>query len=330
MGQQDKIATKKMRKKRILLNAIIMASVATLSGCAAVAETFETISAGEVLPSLSKITDSPVSDTPFGGDDDGPLFFAKKIDRFGHWDIYKKDKPLSASMSQMTDMGTTGFAWFPTYNKATDKIAFCMGYDIYTMPATKGKALTQVTSSNNVRDNHPCFNPDGNILVYDRNKSALGTDGKYYYFNKNSELWIKNLQNGENTLLGKGMFPSFSHDGKKIVYAKFESDKSQIWVMNVDGENQSKITDNGSLKYATHPRFSPDDKYLVFTGYDNKDNSDIYIVPVDGGDITRLTISKSSDYLPYWSTDGYIYFVSDRGGKKGDYNIWRFKYSVTR
>lgn len=315
-------------KKRPLIIAAFFAIAVTFLGCGSIKTvTFETISAGEVLPALTKITDSPGSETPFGGDDDGPLFFSLLTDKAGHWDIYKKEKPLSGSMSQMTDMGSSGFAWFPTYNKTTDKIAFCMGYDIYTMPATKGKALTQVTSANNVRDNHPCFNPEGNLIIYDRNKSTLGTDGKYHYYNKNSELWMKNLQNGENTLLGKGMFPSFSRDGKKIVYAKYDNDKSQIWTMDLDGENQSKITDNGKLKYASHPRFSPDDKYIVFTGYDEKDNSDLYIVPVEGGDLTRLTISKSSNYLPYWSTDGYIYFVSDRGGKQGDYSIWRFKYS---
>jgi TolB protein len=316
-----------MNKNTKMFKAAILASVVVVSGCAAVAVTYETISAGEVLPSLTKITESAKSETPFGGDDDGPIFFSYDATKTGHYDIYKKDKPLSGSMSQMTDLGTTGFAWFPTYNKATDKVAFCMGYDIYTMPATKGKALTQITSTNNVRDNHPCFNPDGSLIVYDRNKSSLATDGKYYYFNKNAEIWIKNIKSGENTLLGKGMFPSFSHDGKKIVYTKYEGNKSKIWIMDADGDNQTTITDNSTLGEASHPRFSPNDKWIVFTGYDKDNNSDIYIIPVEGGDYTRLTISKSSDYLPYWSTDGYIYFTSDRGGKKGEYNIWRFKYS---
>ena len=73
-------------------------------------------------------------------------------------------------------------------------------------------------------------------------------------------------------------------------------------------------------------QFVDNDKYIVFSGQDKNDNWDIYIISVNGGDLTRLTICKSYDGDPYWSTDGYIYFTSDRGGKKGDYNIWRFKY----
>ncbi len=53
---------------------------------------------------------------------------------------------------------------------------------------------------------------------------------------------------------------------------------------------------------------------------------DLYVISVDGGNLTRLTVNNSSDTQPYWSTDGYIYFVSDRGEKAKDYNIWRFKY----
>lgn len=53
-------------------------------------------------------------------------------------------------------------------------------------------------------------------------------------------------------------------------------------------------------------------------------NWDIYIVDADGKNLTRLTMNESTDYKPVWSGD-YIYFISDRGNKKGNSNIWRFK-----
>lgn len=96
--------------------------------------------------------------------------------------------------------------------------------------------------------------------------------------------------------------------------------------MDIDGENQTKITDNTMLISAQRPRFSPDGKYIIFDAMDKKANQDLYIISVDGGDLTRLTMNKSNDSQPYWSSDGYIYFVSNRGGKLGDLNIWRFKY----
>lgn len=56
-----------------------------------------------------------------------------------------------------------------------------------------------------------------------------------------------------------------------------------------------------------------------------KKDPDIYIVNVDGDNLTQLTKNKSNDMEPYWTTDGYLYFSSDRGNKKGNYQIWRFK-----
>ena len=304
-----------------LATSLMTLGMLSLFGCASFfkATTYEATAAGEVLNSLTKLTESANSVTPFGGDDDGFLFYIYSANQDGHYDLYKREKPLSNSATQMTDLGTSSFAQFPSYCKATDKVAFCMGYDIYIMPATKGKAMTQITSSTEYRENHPSFSPNGEYLAYDRNKTTSGTNG--------SEIWIRKIKTGENIMLGKGWTPSFSRDGKNIVYAKSEDNKtSSIWIMDLDGENQVKITDNNTIKSAQRPRFSPDGKLVIFDGLDYSDNLDLYVVSANGGDLTRLTINKSNDMQPYWSTDGYIYFASDRGGKENEYNIWRFKY----
>ena len=114
-------------------------------------------------------------------------------------------------------------------------------------------------------------------------------------------------------------------NGQKIVYCKVDNSEASIWIMDIDGENQTKLTDNNTLISAQRPRFSPDGKYIVFDASNKSDNKDIYIISTDGNDLTRITLNQSSDTQPYWSTDGYIYFVSDRGNQKGNYNIWRFK-----
>lgn len=308
---------------RNLLYSAIALGLITLTSCATTSF-FETTSTGEVFTSLTRITESPDAISPFGGDDNGPLFFAYQADGKGQCNIYKKDNPLASSLTQVTSVE---FAWFPTYNSVIDKIAFSMDNDIYTMPATKGKALTQVTNTNNCKENHPCFSPDGEYLVYDRIQRSL-YNGQYYYWNSNSEIWVRNMKTGENTLLGKGWTPSFSPDGQKIVFCRIDGSQASIWIMDIDGENQTKLTDNSKLSSAQRPRFSPDGNYIVFDSSDKTDNMDIYIISIDGSNLTRLTLNKSRDTQPYWSSDGYIYFVSDRGGKAGDTNIWRFKYEL--
>jgi TolB protein len=95
--------------------------------------------------------------------------------------------------------------------------------------------------------------------------------------------------------------------------------------MITDGSNMVQVTD-AKKGYAFHPRYSPDGRKIVFDFYkkDKKDN-DIYIIDVDGNNLTQVTINKSYDGQPYWTSDGYLYFVSDRGAKAGNRQIWRFK-----
>lgn len=50
-------------------------------------------------------------------------------------------------------------------------------------------------------------------------------------------------------------------------------------------------------------------------------NPDIYIVPVEGGQLRRFTSESSSEVVPSWSRDGkYVYFASDRSGK---WQLWK-------
>jgi Tol biopolymer transport system component len=68
--------------------------------------------------------------------------------------------------------------------------------------------------------------------------------------------------------------------------------------------------------------WSPDGKYIVFTGQRNGD-FDIYRVPATGGPEVRLTTAPGLDDGPEYSPDGrYIYFNSVRSGNM---QIWRMQ-----
>lgn len=145
---------------------------------------------------------------------------------------------------------------------------------------------------------------------------------------ENSEIWLRNLKTGENVLLSNGYQPCFSPDGKRIAYVKYSSDakSTSIWIMNIDGSEQVQLTD-AKKGFALNPRWSPDGTRLVFqSSKKDKKDADLYVIDVDGNNLTQLTINKSYDGQPYWTTDGYIYFVSDRGNNVENYQIWRFKY----
>ena len=77
------------------------------------------------------------------------------------------------------------------------------------------------------------------------------------------------------------------------------------------------------------PCWSPDGSKIIFqsANKNQKDDADLFVINVDGNNLTQLTVNKSWDMMPYWTKDGYIYFSSDRGNKKGNYQIWRFRIS---
>lgn len=298
---------------------------------------------GETLSALTQVTDNKFPCiNPYGGDNGKNLYYAVNEDG-KYYNIYKKDNAFSAATSQKTSGKNYNMA--PVYCEAIDKIAFrCMNEgmstsDIYMMSNSKGKALTQLTESQNAFEGNPCFSRDGKYLAYDRQTYGvaktysvlgflLGIESNVYIIEK-SEVWIKNLQTGENTLLGNGYQPQISPDGSKVAFVKYSSDAKScnIWIMDIDGGNLVQITD-AKKGYAFYPRWSPKGDKLVFQlSKKDKKDADIYCIDTDGNNLTQLTINQSHDGAPYWTSDNYLYFVSDRGNAAGNYQIWRFKMS---
>lgn len=306
---------------------------------------FAISSGNENLSALTQVTDNEEPCVqPFGGDNGKNLFFSARNDN-RYWNIYKKDNAISNAMSQKTS--GKNYNTNPAYNEATDKIAFsCQNEgssstDIYLINGTMGKTLSPITESSDVYEGHPSFTPDGTKVVYDRvaftlikkKFSLIGTligVGNSTLVIENSEIWVKNLKTGESTLLGNGAEPCFSPDGRRIAYTKYSSDAKScsIWIMDIDGSNPTQITD-AKKGFAHNPRWSPNGKYIVFQSFKkDKKDYDLYIITTEGEGLTQITANKSWDGEPYWSNDNYIYFTSDRGNKKGNYQIWRFNVNL--
>lgn len=307
-----------------MLSAIVLTG--TLSNCVPhpdpVPVKFEINVPGENLSALGQITRGlEDSYMPFGGDNGRNLFFVVSDNNVSN--IYKKDNPLSESMSLKTSGKNVNVA--PSYCAKTDRIVFASKQggaprkDIYMVNATGGNALEQVTITPDVDENYPCLSADGTLVVYEA-KSAYGTDTE-------TEIWLKNLTTKETINLGHGRMPSFSPDGRQIAFVRYTSDAAYtcLHIMDVTGNNSRQITST-DMGTVWHPRFSPDGRRIVFDCYKQETrNVDLFVIDTDGNHLTQLTINNSYDGQPYWSDDNYIYFASDRGGRANRYRIWRFK-----
>ena len=140
--------------------------------------------------------------------------------------------------------------------------------------------------------------------------------------------------------------PSFSPDGKKIIYysdtsyyledyglKKIQQKRSKIWLMDPDGQSRVCLSPEGEQETSERfARFSHDGNYIVY----EKENSpprtgdssfncdrDICLKNLNSGEVRSLTCDSTYDALPSFSFDDReIIFLSDRpGGESSIYQL---------
>lgn len=115
--------------------------------------------------------------------------------------------------------------------------------------------------------------------------------------------------------------PSFSPDGKKIVFVSRRTGNFELWICTLDGSKPRQLTNIGGALTGT-PRWSPDGRLIVFDCWVGA-NADIYVINAEGGQPRRITQDPSEDITPSWSGDStHIYFASLRSGKM---QLWRIQ-----
>lgn len=100
--------------------------------------------------------------------------------------------------------------------------------------------------------------------------------------------------------------PSISPDSKSLIFT-YEND---LWTVPSEGGYALRLT--GMEGRESNPIFSPDGKWIAFTGRQDG-NPNVYVMPSEGGEIKQLTFNDKADIAESWSWDSKsIYFVSTR------------------
>lgn len=130
-------------------------------------------------------------------------------------------------------------------------------------------------------------------------------------FGGNGDIYMVNLDGSGLKALAEAPdwadHPSWSPDGRTIVWAAYPGGKTILWVMNADGTGKKSLAT--STLTGNQAVWSPDGSQIAFFR-DDKDASGIWVVNADGSGPRQVTRAADTvDLAPAWSPDGRIFFL---------------------
>jgi TolB protein len=167
-------------------------------------------------------------------------------------------------------------------------------------------------------------------IVYAENASLQAPnflrDGKQLLYNNKGLIYTLNIDNRTINVINTDFVKQnnndhvISFDGKMLGLSSSSGDKkygSLVYTVPITGGKPTQITMTGPSYLHG---WSPDGKYLLYTGERNNEY-DIYKIPSSGGKEIQLTTAAGLDDGSEYSPDGkYIYFNSTRSGLM---QLWR-------
>jgi len=227
---------------------------------------------------------------------------------------------------------------------------------LWALPLTGGEASLIAEAENSISNPH--VSPDGEKILF---QSRINEDSECPENIKEGALWITKLRwkmngqpyypytrmhifvvpskGGDIVQLTKGPYdassPSWSPDSSQVAYLanKEESDYIRIrdvYVVPVEGGTARKVT-NGEYLISS-VAWSPDGKLLAYGGrkptdpkYPAYGNTDIWMIPVEGGAVRNITSEFDRTVGAYGSQliyggDGALYF---RAPDMGMWNVYK-------
>jgi Tol biopolymer transport system component len=195
--------------------------------------------------------------------------------------------------------------------------------DLYLADATTGKRLKRLTTST--------LNPEFEELRYVYSQSAFSPDGRTLAFTAQTGgkdvLYLENvkslsierrLDTGLEGMIG----PTWSPDGKQIIFSGAKGGFTNLYKIDRDGRNLQQITVGDWA--ALMPAWSPDGRRVAFVSDRGPDTDfqtlkfgkwQINILDLQSGNIDVIPGQAGKNLNPQWAPDGKsLAYISDRTG----------------
>jgi len=176
-----------------------------------------------------------------------------------------------------------------------------------------GSGFQQLTNVD-AHSYYPVFSPLGGSIVYASNQNGGVFDLFLFIFEDQQLLRLTDH-------IGNVISPSFSPDGKKILFANRAAEgPTSLWTMDNNGENKDLLYAGPNTIVAAD--WAPVGNRIAFAmAVDQPDSYEVFIMNADGTDVRQLTrglrgIGGSLD----WAPDGRHLLIY--AGPPGDKNIF--------
>jgi Tol biopolymer transport system component len=176
------------------------------------------------------------------------------------------------------------------------------------------------------RLNFPVRVDDGPVRARLIQEPRSSPDGKRLAFSALAKLYLADLPDGRPRQLSTGeareFHPSWSPDGKSIIYVNWAPDGGQIWKRPGDGQGQPERLTRVAAFYRD-PVWSPDGKRIVAlraprrerieAPFESDTGLDLIWLPAEGGDATVVMPARGAS-RPHFAADSDRIYVTTPSG----------------
>jgi serine/threonine protein kinase len=181
----------------------------------------------------------------------------------------------------------------PTFSSDGKRVAFSLeedgNRDIWVLDITADS--TQRLTFGPAPEDIPAWSPSGDRVTFNTDLNAL------------SGIYIKRSDGtGETQLVTNGMFPTFSPDGRSLIFIAFRPDlATDIYRLDLESESEPELFLNESF-FDHSPQLSPDSRYLAYTS-NISGTTEVYLRPFPGGE-GKWQVSGPGGVSPRWNARG--------------------------